>query len=156
MQIRCCFTTIYLLYCVFFINTFAKVTTHESQWCSLKTRQPESSGVESSGSLGDSLVTKWLELCPSIAGGMGLIPGQGTKILHTVWHVQKKSRSALLYLKWISNKALLYSTGTLLNVMWQFEWEGSLKNGYMFIFLTESLWCPPETITTLLISCIPI
>ena len=25
----------------------------------------------------------------------------------------------LLYLKWITNKKLLYSTGTLLNVMWQ-------------------------------------
>ena len=75
---------------------------------------------------------------------MGLIPGQGTKILHAVllllllsrfscvrlcvtlidcsppsspvpgiwsgWHGQK-SRCALLYLKWISNKALLYTTG---------------------------------------------
>ena len=85
LQIRCCFTTIYLLYCVFFIlNTFAKVKTHESQGCSLKTRQPESSGVGSSGSLGDSLVIQWLWLCPSTAGGMGLIPGQGTKILHAV------------------------------------------------------------------------
>ena len=25
----------------------------------------------------------------------------------------------LLYLKWITNKKLLYSTGTLLNVMWE-------------------------------------
>ena len=57
LQIRCCFTTIYLLYCVFFIlNTFAEVKTHESQWCSLKTRQSKSSGIDFSGSLGDSLV----------------------------------------------------------------------------------------------------
>ena len=36
-----------------------------------------------------------------------------------------------IYLKWITNKDLLYSTGTLLKVMWQPEWEGSLEeNGY--------------------------
>ena len=36
--------------------------------------------------------------------------------------------------KWITNKVLLYSTaqGTLLNVMWQPEWEGSLgEDGYV-------------------------
>ena len=31
-----------------------------------------------------------------------------------------------LYLKWIINKDLLYSTWTLLNVTWQPGWEGSL------------------------------
>ena len=37
-----------------------------------------------------------------------------------------------LYLKWITNEDLLYSTGTLLDVMWQPGWEGSLgENGYM-------------------------
>ena len=41
----------------------------------------------------------------------------------------------LLYLKWITNKVLLYSTGTLLNVMWQPGWEGSLgENGSMYMF----------------------
>ena len=30
-----------------------------------------------------SLVVQWLRLCASNAGGMGLIPGQGTKIPHT-------------------------------------------------------------------------
>ena len=38
---------------------------------------------------------------------------------------------ALLCLKWITNKDL----GTLLNVMWQPGWEGSLgENGYMCIY----------------------
>ena len=32
--------------------------------------------------LGSSPVVQWLRLCASNAGGMGLIPGQGTKILH--------------------------------------------------------------------------
>ena len=32
-------------------------------------------------SLGNSLVVQWLGLCASTAGGTGLIPGQGTKIL---------------------------------------------------------------------------
>ena len=37
----------------------------------------------------------------------------------------------LLYLKWRTNRDLLYSTKTLLNVMWQPGWKGSLgENGY--------------------------
>ena len=41
--------------------------------------------------------------------------------------------------------------GTLLNVMWQPGWDGSLgKNGYMCTY--ESLCCLPETITTVFIS----
>jgi len=41
----------------------------------------------------------------------------------------------------------MIAQGTLLNVMWQPRWEGSLrKNG-----MAESLCCPPETITTLLV-----
>ena len=40
----------------------------------------------------------------------------------------------LLYLKWITNKDLLWSTqGTLLNVMWQPGWEESLENGYIYM-----------------------
>ena len=36
-------------------------------------------------------------------------------------------------------------------------WEGSLEeNGYMYIYMAQSLPCSPETITTLLISCTPI
>ena len=30
----------------------------------------------------NSMVAQWLELCASTAGGVGPIPGQGTKILH--------------------------------------------------------------------------
>ena len=39
----------------------------------------------------------------------------------------------LLYLKWITKKNPLYiAHGTLLNVMWQLGWEGSLgESGYM-------------------------
>ena len=41
----------------------------------------------------------------------------------------------LLYLKWITNKDPQYSTGTLLNAMWQPECEGSLgENGYMYMY----------------------
>ena len=32
--------------------------------------------------IGTSLAVQWLRLCASNAGGMGLIPGQGIKILH--------------------------------------------------------------------------
>ena len=42
-------------------------------------------------------------------------------------------RNTLLYLKWITNNALLYTHGTVFNVMWQPGWEGSVGNGYMCI-----------------------
>ena len=46
------------------------------------------------------------------------------------------SMYTLLYLKWVPNKDLLYSIGgTLLNVMWQRGWEGSLgEDGYMDVY----------------------
>ena len=41
----------------------------------------------------------------------------------------------MLYLKWIMNKDLLYNTWTLLSVIWQPGWEGSLgENGYMYMY----------------------
>ena len=41
----------------------------------------------------------------------------------------------LLHLKWITNKDLLYNQGTLLKVMWQPGWEGSIGwNGYMYMY----------------------
>ena len=39
--------------------------------------------------LGTSLVVQWLGLWASTAGGVGLIPGWGTKIPHAAWHDQK-------------------------------------------------------------------
>ena len=52
---------------------------------------------------GNSLVVQWLGLRASTAGGMGSIPGQGTKIpgwgtkiMHAVWHGQKKKKILIL------------------------------------------------------------
>ena len=46
-------------------------------------------------------------------------------------------RYTLLYLKWITNRDLLYSAGTWLNVMWQPGFEGRggefEGNGYMYM-----------------------
>ena len=40
----------------------------------------------------------------------------------------------LLYLKWITTKTSCIAHGTLLNVMWQPRWKGSLgKNGCMYM-----------------------
>ena len=39
---------------------------------------------------GASLVVQWLRLCASTAGGMGSIPGWGTKIPHDAGSGQKK------------------------------------------------------------------
>ena len=43
-----------------------------------------------------SLVVQWLRLCASTAGGMGLIPGRGTKIPHAVLHSRKKKRARMI------------------------------------------------------------
>ena len=41
----------------------------------------------------------------------------------------------VLYLKWITNKDLLCSSGTLPNIMWQLGWKESLgENGYMYTY----------------------
>ena len=61
----------------------------------------------------------------------------------------------ILYLKWITNKDLLYGT-------WNSVLLGSLPGKGVWgrmdtcICMAESLCCPPETITKLLISYIPI
>ena len=54
----------------------------------------------------------------------------------------------LLYLKWITNKDLLFNTWTSV------QWERRL--GRMDTCMAESLLCSPETITTLLIKYTPI
>ena len=58
----------------------------------------------------------------------------------------------LLYLKWITKKDLLFVTAqeTQLSVIWQPGWEGNLGEDTC-IYMAESLCCPPETITALLI-----
>ena len=41
----------------------------------------------------------------------------------------------LLYLQWITTKTYCRTQGTLLNVMWQPGWEGSLEeNGHVYIY----------------------
>ena len=41
----------------------------------------------------------------------------------------------MLYLKWVSNKDLLCSTGNSANVIRQPGWEGNLgENGYMYMY----------------------
>ena len=57
----------------------------------------------------------------------------------------------LLYLKQIRTYCI--AQGNLLNIIWQPGWEGSLReNGYIYVCVAESLCCPPETMTILLIS----
>ena len=46
--------------------------------------------------IGDSLVVQWLELWASTAGGTGSILGWGSKILHALWHGQKKKKKNMI------------------------------------------------------------
>ena len=43
----------------------------------------------------DFPVVQWLRLRGSIARGVGSVPGWGAKILHAVWHGQKKKNPTL-------------------------------------------------------------
>ena len=47
-----------------------------------------------------SLVVQWLRFHVATEGHTGLIPGRGTKILHAMWHSQKRK------LKKFENKSL--------------------------------------------------
>ena len=57
----------------------------------------------------------------------------------------------LLYLKWITNKDLLYSTWNSAQCYGQPGWEGSLGRMNTWACMAESLHSPLETITRLLI-----
>ena len=63
----------------------------------------------------------------------------------------------LLYIKWITNEDLLYSTGNSAQC-YMAAWMGGEFGGRMdtCICMAESLCCAPETITTLLIGYTPI
>ena len=47
--------------------------------------------------LGNFLVGQWLTHCASTAGGVGLIPGWGTKILHAVCYSQERKKKNLKF-----------------------------------------------------------
>ena len=61
----------------------------------------------------------------------------------------------VLYLKWITNKDILYSTANSVQC-YVAAWMGSLREMDTCICMAESLCCPPETITALLIGYTPI
>ena len=75
----------------------------------------------------------------------------------TVLKAIKMMLITLLYLKWITNKDWLYSTGNSAQcyvAAWMgWEFEGQC---IYVLYMTEPLYCPPETITTLLIGYTPI
>ena len=45
--------------------------------------------------LGTSLAGQQLRLQASTVGGTGLIPGQGTRMQHAMWCVQKEKKNSL-------------------------------------------------------------
>ena len=47
--------------------------------------------------LGNFLVGQWLTHCASTAGGVGLIPGWGTKILHAVCYSQERKKKCKIW-----------------------------------------------------------
>ena len=59
----------------------------------------------------------------------------------------------LLYLTWRTSKDLLDSTGNSAQFHVAAGMGGEFgENGYMYMYIVESLCCPPETITTLFVN----
>ena len=61
----------------------------------------------------------------------------------------------LLYLKWITNKDLMYTTEFFTMFCGSLDWKYVWGRMDACICMAESLYCPPETIT-LLVSYTPI
>ena len=57
-----------------------------SRWATLNESQTEIKIAQRR----TSLVVQWFRLQAPAAGGVGLIPGQGTKIQHAIWPKKKK------------------------------------------------------------------
>ena len=59
--------------------------------------------------------------------------------------------NTLLYVKWISNEDLLYSTGNYIqyHVILSNGKESEKEYTYIYVCVTESLCCTPETGTAL-------
>ena len=88
------FTTLY--FCLPLAQLSANLTTISSGSVSFASHQRHSTKWSSplkSPDTGTSLTVQWLGLCSSTAGDMGLIPGLGTKIPHTMRCSQKKKKN---------------------------------------------------------------
>ena len=91
---------------------------------------------------GISLVVQWLRRHAPNAGRLGSIPGM---------HMY-----SLLYLKWITNKDLLFSTGNCSMLCGSLDGRGVWGRVDICICMAESLHCSPGTITALLTGNTPI
>ena len=67
-----------------------------------------------------------------------------------------KLLGTLLYLKWITNKVPLYSTGNCTIICGSLDGMGVWGRMDTCMYMAQSLCCPPEIITTLLINYNPI
>ena len=89
---------------------------------------------------------EWTYGCQGLGCGEGIVRG--------FW----MDMNILLCLKWITSKDPLYSTGNSA-LCYVAAWMGGEFGGewiHVYIWLSESLHCLPETITILLISYTPI
>ena len=67
-----------------------------------------------------------------------------------------KDMYILIHFKWIIKQVLLCSRGNSVNIIWEPGRRGVWGRMDTRIYMAESLCCPPETITTLLIGYSPI
>ena len=77
---------------------------HSIEFKLLEIRNKVKTVKEKKSKLGTSPVVQWLRLWASTAGGMGSIPGWGTKVPHAVQCGQKTKKLIFLYVLWIIRK----------------------------------------------------
>jgi len=88
------------------------------------------------------------------SGNQNQVPSYGCRAEGMV--MEFRTVIYILYLKWITNEGLQYSTGISAQCYVAAWMEGVWGEMDTYICMAESLCCSPETITTLLIDYTPI
>ena len=86
--------TLHLCYIIYLSHYFSVQSFPYSSWMN-KVNCFISASWNVKLKVGISLVIQWLRFCTSTSGGVGSIPGQGTKIPHTEWCGQKKKKKII-------------------------------------------------------------
>ena len=133
----------------------------KAQWYSGYTCGCADTYPNTTGALLVNVLVCHLEICHVCKVPFKIPSRQGFKIRARLWwgginYESWISRYKLLYIKYINNKVLLYSTGNYIQYPVINHNGKEYEKEYVHICITESLCCTPETNTTLLINYAPI
>ena len=104
--------------------------------------------VESEIWLRNFLAVQWLGLSAFTAMGLGLIPGQGTKIPQAVWCSQKKKKGNVTKLTNLTLDELSISKLRELKIKWFQQSQWQILNCHVCVCFNLCLWKAWETVTS--------